>query len=1479
MSKAEKKKEEGVKVFLRIRPFSKKEIDESGGEIPPAVTVPADPQKLEFLDPMSDFEVKEAMSFDEIFWSIPSSQCQLDADIPFATQEYVYAQTGKKCLDHAFDGYNSCMLAYGQTGSGKTHSMLGNPADEGIIPKLCKELFETVDAKKKDPKNERVTYKISVSFLEIYNEKVKDLLKAADMDDTTPPEGGYKALRVRNSPARGPFVENLLEEEVNDWETCNRKIEDGFAARTTKATAMNAVSSRSHAIFKIEMTQSMKTSQRGKQVHTISSINLVDLAGSERANRTGAKGDTLTEGIAINQSLTVLRKVIEALMENGKALRESKLNGTPYKPQPPPYRESLLTWLLSESFGGNSKTMMIAAASPHESNSEETLQTLKYALKTKEIVNTVTRNEDKGMRLLREKNDEIEKLRLALENAAQNPNNSPENEAHLQQIQDRLRQEEAAKSELMEEHEKLTAAMEAKEAEIRRAQEERETASAAAKKEAEERARTQRAADIMGKWTRGFAYSLDNAKTKKLEEKQMQLSQVEEDLAMALEGKAFAEEESLQRLREIQNAIQQLEKERETHKNTLATERLNMQQEVLKTKERLREEHQNVVNAYKNGLQADNERLQRELSQLRDESTRTIAKLTDDSNDLQDCLARCKSNVATLQNTIDGNAASMDSTRAENRVFRQEVWDLKEANARLREDNSKLRLAQLQSEAQLASEGAVRQPTVKELRVLEAKLNDLVEDKASRVKDMALLKADKKALQMENRELELAADTAKKAEFVLQGKLLTLEAEHNKLKAEMETEGGVGDSALSKKDQFIMDLNAQLALLRNAKEKLEERVSNCNVENEQLRIELATVQGSMMNTTKMPTLPFSNTPHNFVSAMSGANRPAALVGLPMAVSPHRAHAVSPHSVGSPGMGIAAGTTVVADPPEGMVILNVVRDMDSKVTQCRKTLLLLRMQSEDEDVDAEETLAALEQHQLQIGNLLAEVSIAAQDTYENVKGILAQLSAAQQTTAEKTAAGSPPVVSLTGTPTPAHIHTPQRERMGGRFTPEASEAMGGAVSPGTLPAHFGVPSEAHAAFEKLLGEKQQLLVKVDAAAEKTAELEAVVQQLRREAAATDAASGADGDASAGNGDPTTQEKMKALEEEVAVLRARPVEVVEKERVVEVEKIVEVPVNAAPPDVEALQEQLEEAQGEAEFQEEMKDMLEEQLADFKDFEARYFKLVGALDEMGLKGEGSVDKYIELLQDLRAEHTRLENAADELAEAKKLGIGASADDYEFYVAKARILEETVADESAARAALERDTMQARYDLQKERREREAERRRYKEREGMIRGVFATYEEEVRHGFAECRDRHSAVWQELNQKKREVAQLRGKILSNPDPTPVDVSTLLQDGPVHVHPPPDLPAPLSSSAPPSPAGGEEGPGSPEGATARLLARHEQLAANRRRLSESIKQYATSPVTPGCKTATPHSLPKGSPGPLAAAENPVRKENGRCRRQ
>ena len=223
--------------------------------------------------------------------------------------------------------------------------------------------------------------------MEIYNEKVRDLLNPSD-----------KTLKVREHAATGPYVDGLVKTAVRNSDEINDLIEEGGKSRTIAATNMNAESSRSHAVFTVLLTQETERGElKGEKV---SRLSLVDLAGSERASKTGAAGSRLKEGSNINKSLTTLGLVISAL-----ASGKSKFV---------PYRDSVLTWLLKDSLGGNSKTAMIATISPAADNYEETLSTLRYADRAKKIVNKAVVNEDPNTKVIRELKEEVEKLKRLL---------------------------------------------------------------------------------------------------------------------------------------------------------------------------------------------------------------------------------------------------------------------------------------------------------------------------------------------------------------------------------------------------------------------------------------------------------------------------------------------------------------------------------------------------------------------------------------------------------------------------------------------------------------------------------------------------------------------------------------------------------------------------------------------------------------------------------------------------------------------------------------------------------------------------------------------------------------------------------------------------------------------------------------------------------------------------------------------------------
>lgn len=306
-------------------------------------------------------------------------------------------------LDHAFEGYNVCIFAYGQTGAGKSYTMMGRmEADQkGIIPQMCEDLFQRIDAE-----SENVQSTVEVSYMEIYCERVRDLLN---------PKNKNNNLKVREHPIMGPYVEDLSKLVVKSFSDIDCLIDEGNKARTVAATNMNETSSRSHAVFTIILTQKRYDQPTDLTSERVSKISLVDLAGSERANSTGAQGARLKEGANINKSLTTLGKVISALAEYS-AIKETKKGVGKQKGKTDfiPYRDSVLTWLLKENLGGNSKTAMLAAISPADINHDETLSTLRYADRAKQIVCKAVVNEDANGRLIRELKEEIFRLREIL---------------------------------------------------------------------------------------------------------------------------------------------------------------------------------------------------------------------------------------------------------------------------------------------------------------------------------------------------------------------------------------------------------------------------------------------------------------------------------------------------------------------------------------------------------------------------------------------------------------------------------------------------------------------------------------------------------------------------------------------------------------------------------------------------------------------------------------------------------------------------------------------------------------------------------------------------------------------------------------------------------------------------------------------------------------------------------------------------------
>nr|XP_045360872.1 kinesin-like protein KIF13B [Camelus bactrianus] len=308
----------------------------------------------------------KVFAYDHCFWSMDESVRE-----KYSGQDDVFRCLGENILQNAFDGYNACIFAYGQTGSGKSYTMMGTADQPGLIPRLCSGLFERTQKEE----NEEQSFKVEVSYMEIYNEKVRDLLD---------PKGSRQTLKVREHSVLGPYVDGLSKLAVTSYKDIESLMSEGNKSRTVAATNMNEESSRSHAVFKITLT------------HTLYDV------------RSGVAAVPATSLPDPQWSLTTLGLVISALADQGAGKNKNKFV---------PYRDSVLTWLLKDSLGGNSKTAMVATVSPAADNYDETLSTLRYADRAKHIVNHAVVNEDPNARIIRDLREEVEKLREQLTKA------------------------------------------------------------------------------------------------------------------------------------------------------------------------------------------------------------------------------------------------------------------------------------------------------------------------------------------------------------------------------------------------------------------------------------------------------------------------------------------------------------------------------------------------------------------------------------------------------------------------------------------------------------------------------------------------------------------------------------------------------------------------------------------------------------------------------------------------------------------------------------------------------------------------------------------------------------------------------------------------------------------------------------------------------------------------------------------------------
>ncbi|TVY76107.1 Kinesin-like protein KIF1C [Lachnellula suecica] len=418
-----------VRVVVRVRGFLPREV-ERGAEcliemnpITQATTllVPNDSDPANSRSKTRKVIEEKSFTFDSSFWSHDK------ADEHYAHQEDVYNSLGEEFLDHNFEGYHTCIFAYGQTGSGKSYTMMGTPDQPGLIPRTCEDLFQRIEAAHNETPN--ISYNVRVSYFEVYNEHVRDLL--VPVNPNQPPY----YLKIRESPTEGPYIKDLTDAPVKNISEILKHMKIGDASRTTASTKMNDTSSRSHSVFTIMLKQIHHDMETDETTERTARIRLVDLAGSERAKATEATGARLREGSNINKSLTTLGRVIGALADP-KQQRSGKRNKDVV-----PYRDSILTWLLKDSLGGNSKTAMIACIAP--SDYDETLSTLRYADQAKRIRTRAVVNQDHVSAAERDAQiaamaEEIRVLQLSVTDVRRREKEGKEQEEKLEEYQNRV---------------------------------------------------------------------------------------------------------------------------------------------------------------------------------------------------------------------------------------------------------------------------------------------------------------------------------------------------------------------------------------------------------------------------------------------------------------------------------------------------------------------------------------------------------------------------------------------------------------------------------------------------------------------------------------------------------------------------------------------------------------------------------------------------------------------------------------------------------------------------------------------------------------------------------------------------------------------------------------------------------------------------------------------------------------------------------
>lgn len=577
---------------------------------------------------LSSHRIAATFEFDHVFWSVDGVK-DLSGAEPVG-QEEVYSEIGKPLVDHAFEGFNACLLAYGQTGSGKTYTMMGadvsdigdNP-NAGIIPRLCRDIFLRKEAAERDGTS---TWSVEIGYVEVYNEKVTDLLarRKKGMEDED------VLVEVRDNPLRGVYLEGQKILGVSSVDDVLCAVQKGNLLRRTAATKMNIRSSRSHAILMVKLKEKrLMTTKKLISIKTSglsSRLNLVDLAGSERASKSEIEGAQLSEVNYINLSLTTLGRIIDILSD--------KKTSNAFVP----FRDSKLTHILKDSLRGNSRTSMIATVSPSLLDANETLSTLNYASRARDIVNSVRANENDKARKIRELEEELKNLKAEL-----NKNGPVSNMEEVSELKNRI---------IL-----LTSEAESKAAEFQLFEKERESE----KKKLE-------------------LLNASEAERMRIEEEAQRLK--EEVERYSVQADSIAEENAgmKEEMENLRRQVQVHQEERYTKSTEENKNMVAMQEQLTEAEKKLVEEKEERRNVERRNVELASELAQARLHQGLSESLR-------DNDESKDRLQENK----TLAERVTGLEEEIEVLRIE-----KEQWDgMQIENNR---SNSQLQLAMVQLE-------------------------------------------------------------------------------------------------------------------------------------------------------------------------------------------------------------------------------------------------------------------------------------------------------------------------------------------------------------------------------------------------------------------------------------------------------------------------------------------------------------------------------------------------------------------------------------------------------------------------------------------------------------------------------------------------------------------------------------------------------------------------------------------------------------